>query len=117
MRAHRMRRRSRALVALLMVSWLLPAIATASDNLLMFSIVFCPACEAAKRYFKENDIEYTEYNLNESERARQAYERLGGRGTPVLFVNGKSMNGFHPQRFRQFWMEATGETIPNDTQR
>ena len=110
-------RRRWGAILLVMLAWLFPLTATASDNLLMFSIDFCPACEAAKRYFKENDIEYTEYNLNESERARQAYERLGGRGTPVLFINGKSMNGFHPQRFRQFWMEATGETLPDNTQR
>lgn len=103
-------------LAVLILAGLFPLMASASDNLLMFSIDYCPACEAAKRYFKENDIEYTEYNLNESERARQAYERLNGRGTPVLFINGKSMNGFHPQRFRQFWKEATGETLPG-TQR
>ena len=110
-------RRMRISLAALMLAWLVPATAMASDNLLMFSIDFCPACEAAKRYFKEHGIEYTEYNLNESKRARQAYERLNGRGTPVLFINGKSMNGFHPQRFRQFWMEATGETLPHNAQR
>lgn len=108
----RMNRRALIPVAVMMLAWLFPLMATASDNLVMLSIDFCPACEAAKQYFKENGIEYTEYNLNESKRAREAYERLNGRGTPVLFINGKSMNGFHPQRFRQFWMEATGETLP-----
>lgn len=106
-------RRMRTALAALMVAWLVPAMALASDNLVMLSIDYCPACEAAKRYFKEHGIEYSEHNLNESERARQAYERLDGRGTPVLFVNGKSMDGFHPKRFRQFWMEATGETLPS----
>ena len=108
----RMGRRALIPVVVMMFAWLFPLIATASDNLVMLSIDFCPACEAAKRYFKENGIDYSEYNLNESKRARQAYERLNGRGTPVLFVTGKSMNGFHPQRFRQFWMEATGERLP-----
>lgn len=105
--------RARLSIAILTLAWLFPLMAGASDNLLMLSIDFCPACEAAKRYFKEHGIEYTEYNLNESKRARQAYERLNGRGTPVLFINGQSMNGFHPQRFRQFWMEATGEALPD----
>ena len=60
------------------------------------------------------DIEkYCQLNDKSEKILSQAYERLNGRGTPVLFVNGKSMNGFHPQRFRQFWMEATGETLPD----
>lgn len=106
----------RSIMALLCVC-LLPIMATASGNLLMFSTDYCPACEAAKRYFQERGIEYTEYNLNESKRAREAYERLGGRGTPVLFINGQSMNGFHPQRFREFWLDATGEPVPDSAQR
>lgn len=112
MMRHNTGRRAVIPLAVMMLAWLFPLMASASDNLVMLSIDYCPACEAAKRYFKENGIEYSEYNLNESKRARQAYERLNGRGTPVLFVNGKSMNGFHPQRFRQFWMEATGESLP-----
>lgn len=87
----------------------------ASDEreVVMFSIDFCPSCEAAKQYFAENDIAYNEFNMDESQRARDAFKRLGGRGTPLLFLEGATMNGFHPQRFRQFWHEATDTKLPH----
>jgi len=83
-----------------------------SDELLMISREFCPACMAARRFFKEHGIQYSEYKLSESEEVRQTFERLGGRGTPLLYMGGKTMNGFHPQRFRRFWAETTGEKLP-----
>jgi glutaredoxin len=93
-----------------------PGSASEEHEVVMFSIDFCPACEAAKQYFAENGIAYNEFNLDESERARDAFERLGGRGTPLLFLEGESMNGFHPQRFRAFWHEATGTELPQKQQ-
>ncbi|MGM0433667.1 MAG: glutaredoxin family protein [Pseudomonadota bacterium] len=84
------------------------------QEVVMFSIDYCPSCEAAKRFFSEHGIAYSEYNLNESEKARATFERLGGRGTPLLFLQGKTMNGFHPQRFRQFWQQATGEALETE---
>lgn len=87
------------------------SMAETGREVVMFSIDYCPSCEAAKHFFNEHDIAYSEYNLNESEKARSTFERLGGRGTPLLFLEGKTMNGFHPQRFRQFWHTATGENL------
>ncbi|WP_192497300.1 glutaredoxin family protein [Halospina sp. K52047b] len=87
------------------------SIAETDREVVMFSIDYCPSCEAAKRFFNEHGIVYSEYNLNESAKARTTFERLGGRGTPLLFLEGKTMNGFHPQRFRQFWRKATGEDL------
>lgn len=81
----------------------------------LFSIDHCPSCEAAKVHFEARDIGYHEFNIQESERAREAFERLGGRGTPLLFLNGETLNGFHPQRFEVFWEEATGTPVPEPT--
>lgn len=80
-------------------------------ELIMFSIDYCPSCVAAKRFLSKHDIAYSEYNLHESKKAREAFERLGGRGTPLLFLDGETMNGFHPQRFQQFWRQTTGENL------
>lgn len=91
-----------------------PPLALASEDILMISREFCPACLAAKKYFDEHGIDYKEYQLHKSERARQAFKRLGGLGTPLLYKDGKTMNGFHPQRFRQFWAETTGKTLPDN---
>ena len=108
--------KQRALSLLAALLLLLPLAAIAfddkSDELLMISSEFCPACMAAKRFFEEHNISYSEYGLEESKRVRQTFERLGGRGTPLLYKNGDTMNGFHPQRFRRFWANATGKEIP-----
>lgn len=75
----------------------------------LFSIDFCPSCLAAKKHFEEQDIPYQEFNIQDNQQAREAFDRLGGRGTPFIYVEGKTMNGFHPQRFDQLWAEVTAQ--------
>ncbi|MDF0751563.1 glutaredoxin family protein [Marinobacter sp. 71-i] len=60
----------------------------------LFSQPFCPGCEAAKDYFHTNDIPYVEFDIVASTQARTTFERLGGRGTPLLLIDGHRVHGF-----------------------
>ena len=47
----------------------------------------CGYCKAAKEYFKENDIEYTEFNVGaDRSKAREMIERSGQMGVPVIVI-------------------------------
>ena len=79
----------------------------------LFSQPFCPGCEAAKQYFRTNDITYVEFDITASDRARDAFMRLGGRGTPFLMIDGKRVHGFSVPIVRQRLLQAG---ILEDTQ-
>lgn len=105
------------IIALLMLSGLVQAEGNSSSKadsrVALFSQPFCPGCEAAKSYFHNNDIAYVEFDITASDRARDAFMRLGGRGTPFLMIGGKRVHGFSVPMVRQRLLQAG---ILEDTQ-
>lgn len=48
----------------------------------------CGYCRAAKEYFKEHHIEYTEYDVAaDRDRAREMIEKSGQMGVPVILID------------------------------
>ncbi len=61
----------------------------------IYSTPTCPYCQQAKEYFKENKIEYTEYNVaDDQEKAKEMIEKSGQMGVPVIDINGTILVGF-----------------------
>lgn len=63
-------------------------------QVVLFSQPFCPGCEAAKVYFQRRGIRYTEFDITSSSEAMATFERLDGRGTPLLLIGGRRLHGF-----------------------
>lgn len=56
----------------------------------------CHYCHAAKEFFKENNVEYSEKNVAEDIEARQEMiEKSGQLGVPVIDVEGDVVVGFN----------------------
>lgn len=56
----------------------------------------CAYCNAAKKYFKENRIPFTEYNVaRDMRRAEEMMKKSGQMGVPVIDVKGKIIVGFN----------------------
>ena len=71
-----------------------PAAAAARAEVKMYSTDWCGYCRQAREYFARNGIRYTEVDIEKSAAARSEYDRLGGRGVPVILVGAQRMNGF-----------------------
>jgi len=55
----------------------------------------CPYCKLAKEYFTKNNIEFTEYNVQEDEKAlSEMVKKSGQMGVPVIDINDKIIIGF-----------------------
>lgn len=67
---------------------------SAQPEVRMFATDWCPYCEKARQYFARNGIRYTELDIEKSAAAKAEYQRLNGRGIPVIFVGGERINGF-----------------------
>jgi len=71
-----------------------------SKRVIMYSTSWCGYCKKARSYFKNNDINYVEYDIERNERAKQEYDSLGGTVIPVILVGKKRMNGFNVAGFK-----------------
>ena len=58
---------------------------------------------------EDRGIPFQEFNIQDDTRAREAFDSLGGRGIPLIFVEGKTMTGFDPEHFDRLWAEVAGE--------
>ncbi|MBS3813169.1 MAG: glutaredoxin family protein [Candidatus Bipolaricaulota bacterium] len=61
----------------------------------------CPYCSAAKDYFDENDVSYTDYDVSQNrEKAVEMIEKSGQRGTPVIDIDGNIVIGFNKEKIQ-----------------
>lgn len=87
----------RELDAMLAKRSLAAAGGTDGRQVVMYSTARCPACQMAKQYFAQKGVRYQEIDVENSAAGRAAYERLGGRGVPLIMVGEKRVDGFSAQ--------------------
>ncbi len=62
----------------------------------------CTFCRMAKSYFKENNINYEEFDVSEDrEKAQEMIEKSGQMGVPVIDIDGNLVVGFDKARIKQ----------------
>lgn len=68
----------------------------------IYSTPMCPFCKAAKQFFKENNIEYEDLNVAESDEARdEMIKKSGQMSVPVIDVGGDIIVGFNTEKLKQ----------------
>ncbi|GFM58030.1 NrdH-redoxin [Pseudomonas cichorii] len=65
-------------------------------RVVMYATEWCGYCKQTRRFLDSKGITFTEYDIEKSAEGRKAYEALGGRGIPLLDVNGTLIRGFSP---------------------
>ena len=64
-------------------------------NVIIYSTPTCVYCNAAKQFFKENNVEYTEKDVaSDLDARREMVEKTGQLGVPVIEVDEKIMVGY-----------------------
>jgi glutaredoxin-like YruB-family protein len=62
----------------------------------IYSTPTCGYCNVAKKYFKENNVSFTDYNVMiNPAKAQEMINKSGQRGVPVIDINGKIIVGFN----------------------
>ena len=74
-----------------------------TPKVIIYSTTWCGVCKRAKRYFRQRSIPYVEYDVEKSNKGRQDFKRLGGRGVPIILVGNKSMAGFSNASFESIY--------------
>ena len=63
----------------------------------MIASVTCVYCAAARAWFNENRVPFTECEIERDAACAEAYNALMAPGTPVMLVRGKRLLGFSAQ--------------------
>ena len=65
------------------------------QKVVMFTTPTCNFCNAAKRYFREKNVRFTEVDISRDIRAaRDLQRRTGQTGVPVILINNRPVIGF-----------------------
>lgn len=77
----------------------LPDYSQAHDSqVILYSTAWCGYCKKARALLNENNIPFYEYDIEKSEEGNAQHKKLGGRGVPVLLINGEVIKGYNPTR-------------------
>ena len=63
--------------------------------IILYTTNWCPYCVAAKKFFKENNLEFTEVNIEKEDMSREDLEKISGSYTvPQIFINNRCIGGY-----------------------
>ena len=75
---------------------------TKQHKIIVYSTNTCPYCDMVKNFFRENNIKFTDINVQESkEKAKEMIKKSGQMGVPVIDIDGHIMVGFDKHRLKE----------------
>ena len=77
----------------------------------LYSATWCGYCDAARRFFKKNNIAFTEHDIEKSAAGAARYKKHGGGGIPVIVIGDDVTRGFEAgvkQRKLGAWIGERG---------
>ncbi len=63
-------------------------------SIILYSATWCGYCRAARDFFNQKGLAYTEHDMETSPEGVAGYEKLGGGGIPLMLVGGEKIRGF-----------------------
>lgn len=70
-------------------------------NVTIYSTATCHFCHAAKEFFKEHNIAFTDFNVGEDATKRaEMVQKSGQMGVPVIFIDDEMVVGFDESKLR-----------------
>ena len=71
-----------------------------SADVIMYATSWWGFCKKARKFLRNENIEFIEYDIEKSREGREQYEKLNGRGVPLMVVKGKIIRGYSPQAIK-----------------
>lgn len=70
-------------------------------NVTIYSTPICHFCHAAKEFFKENNIAFTDHDVSaDAEKRAEMIKKSGQMGVPVIFIDNDIIIGFDESKLR-----------------
>ncbi|MCM8790913.1 MAG: glutathione S-transferase N-terminal domain-containing protein [Candidatus Omnitrophica bacterium] len=73
-----------------------------AKNVTVYSTSTCPFCIRVKQFLKDNNIEFTNYDVGSDQlKAQEMINKSGQMGVPVLDIDGKIIVGFDKEKIKE----------------
>lgn len=77
-----------------------------AKDVTIYSTPVCHYCQAAKEFFKENNVEYTEHDVaGDADKRQEMIEMTGQMGVPVIRIGDDVVIGFDQQKVEELLAE------------
>ena len=70
-------------------------------DVIMLGTWWCTYCAQARRYFRDHNVHYCEYDIESSAEGERLYQQANGGGIPILLIDGKKYTGFDATAFER----------------
>ncbi|NQV93446.1 glutaredoxin family protein [Candidatus Kaiserbacteria bacterium] len=71
-------------------------------QIIIYSTPTCHFCQLTKEFLKENNVEFTDYNVAEDmEKRQEMVEKSGQMGVPVIFIGEDMFVGFDKDKLSE----------------
>ena len=81
------------------------------DPVIMLSTSTCGYCKKMRADLADWNVEYLDIDVETDEKGQFAFEKLEGRGVPILLVGERTVHGYSPERAHALLSAA--DLIPN----
>lgn len=68
-----------------------------AGKVILYGTTWCGYCKKTRAFLAENNIAYTEFDIESSAEGKQRYDAIQGYGVPVLEVNNTVIRGYAPE--------------------
>jgi glutaredoxin-like YruB-family protein len=73
-----------------------------AEKVLVYGTPTCPYCQKVKEYLKENNINFTDFDVSsDQEKLEEMKDKSGQIGVPVIEIDGKIIKGFDQEKLNQ----------------
>ena len=70
---------------------------SSTKKVILYGTTWCGYCQKTREFLAENNITYTEFDIENSDEGRRRYDAINGSGVPVLEVNSSVIRGYAPE--------------------
>jgi glutaredoxin len=75
-----------------------PRAVGAPISIVMYQSPTCGWCRKAERLLRKRGLNWRSVDITASASAKKEFERVGGRGTPLTFIEGQRVSGYNESR-------------------
>ncbi|WP_457672995.1 glutaredoxin family protein [Thiolapillus sp.] len=72
--------------------------ANKTPRITLYSTAGCAHCRQLKAWLKRHHLAFREFDIQRNARAFREFQRLGGRGVPLLLVGEQRIQGFDAKK-------------------
>ncbi|MGH8454974.1 MAG: glutaredoxin domain-containing protein [Nevskiales bacterium] len=77
-----------------------PALESQPLDVVMYATKTCGYCRKARAFLTQRGINWNEIDIESSEQAKNEFKSRGGKGVPLIFINGQPVRGFDEARWQ-----------------